>query len=302
MICVARPVLRRLLATTALLVASCSAWAQSAYNPPLWEVRSGESRVYLFGTIHVGKADFYPLPAAVQSAFEKSDTLALEVDPANEQEAIAAVMSSMYTPPDNVANHLDPALLQSVMNVSAGYGLQFEQLAQMKPYMLMLTLTNLEYAKLGYSAQQGLETHFSQRAGGEGKRIVSLESMLQQMQMLDQLSPQLQSAMLQITVDEISANEVAGLVDDMISAWRTGNVETLDSVLSIEEKRLPDALAAQFRQRFLTGRNHAMAGQIDNMLQNGERVFVAVGAMHMVGEEGLPALLAQKGYQVKAIR
>ena len=302
MICYAKTAERWLLAIATALWVSCPAWAQSAYSPPLWEVQAGQNRIYLFGTIHVGRADFYPLPAAVESAFRDSDILALEVDPEDHQEAMTAVMSAMYAPPDNIENHLPPELLKSVERVSADYGLPFEQLRQMKPYLLMFTLTNVEYGKLGFSPELGLESHFAQRARMDGKHLVALESMTQQMQMLEQLSPELQEAMLQITVDEISKGEVAPLVSEMIDAWRSGNVKALDTVLSTEERELPGALAAQFHQRFISGRNHAMAQQVESMLQSGKRVFVAVGAMHMVGKDGIPATLAAKGYKVKRLR
>lgn len=298
----ARPAFRWLFAAAAVLSVSCATWAQSGYSPPLWEVRSGNNTVYLFGTIHVGKADFYPLPAAVESAYRESSVLALEVDPANEQEAVNAVMSAMYAPPDSIENHLAPALLSSVVELSAGYGVRFQQIRQMKPYLLMFTLTTLEYARLGYSATQGLESHFSQRARAQGKRVVSLESMSQQMQMLDNLSPQLQAAMLQITVEEITNGEVAKLVAEMIAAWRTGDTRALDTVLSVEERRLPDELAREFHERFLTERNISMARQVERMLHSGERVFVAVGALHMVGEDGIPALLSELGYKVTPLR
>ncbi|UCH46917.1 MAG: TraB/GumN family protein [Betaproteobacteria bacterium] len=298
MVCTAKPAFRWLLAIAAIAFSTCHAWGQSAYSPPFWEVRSGNNVVYLFGTIHVGKADFYPLPSRVDSAFRDSNVLALEADPANQQEAVTAIMSAMYTPPDNIENHLAPALLSSVAEVSAGYGLPFEQIRQMKPYLLMFTLTALEYERLGYSAAQGLENHLSQRARSDGKRVVALESMLGQMQMLDNLSPKLQTEMLQITVDEIANAEVAGLVGAMIEAWRTGKVGTLEEVLTVEERRLPDGLANEFHQRFLTERNVNMAQQVERMLATGERAFVAVGAMHMVGDGGIPAILAERGYQV----
>ena len=126
-------VLLRLIVFAAILLTPCAAFAQSAYSPPIWEVRSGERTAYLFGTIHVGKADFYPLPEPVQSAFAQSDVVALEVDPADEQAAVAAAMSAMYTPPDNIGNHLDPDLIASVIEVCAGYGIPFEQIRQIKP-------------------------------------------------------------------------------------------------------------------------------------------------------------------------
>jgi uncharacterized protein YbaP (TraB family) len=296
------PAFQRLVVFAAIMFMSCAVCAQSTYSPPLWEIRAGENSVYLFGTIHVGKTDFYPLPASVQSAFGKSDKVALEVDPADEQAAIAAAMSAMYTPPDNIENHLEPELLSGLIEVCASYGIPFEQVRQIKPYLLMFMLTALEYQRLGYSPDKGLENHFARRAQEQGKGIVALESMSAQMQILDRLSPGLQTAMLQIAVDEISSGEVEALVAEMVTAWRTGNMDKLGAVLLEEERRLPAAMAKEFHQRFLTERNVAMAQQVERMLREGETVFVAVGAMHMVGEDGIPAILGAKGYQVRPLR
>lgn len=301
MICFARPACRWLLTIAVFALASVPAWGQSTYSPPFWEVRSGNNVVYLLGTIHVGKSDFYPLPNAIESAFRDSDVLALEVDPGNQEAALAAVMSAMYPPPDSIENHLAPSLLSNVVKVSAAYGIPFEQLRQMKPYLLMFTLTTLEYSRLGYVAQQGVEAYLSQGARNQGKRISALESMSQQMQMLDRLSSELQTAMLRITVDEISKGEVAGLVATMVGAWRSGDVEVLDTVLRVEERKLDDALASEFHERFLTERNLNMARQIEAMLRSDEREFVAVGVLHMVGDDGIIAILIDRGYQVKAL-
>lgn len=290
-----------LIAVAFILLTSQSAWAQSDVRPPLWEVRAGDATAYLFGTIHVGAADFYPLPESVESAFRNSDTLALEADPNNAQEAASAIIIALYAPPDNIENHLEPALLSRVKEISAQYGLQFQQLRQMKPYLLMFTFTMLEYGRLGYDAAYGLDAHFSQRAQREGKPIIELESMNKQMNMLDSLSPKLQSAMLQITVDEIVTGEVSDLADEMMAAWRTGDTKQLNDVLSAEERKLPPALAKEFRRRFLTERNVAMARQIDSMLKSGQRVFVAVGALHMVGKDSIPAILREKGYTVSPL-
>jgi len=297
----ARQGYRLLIGAAVILLASQIAWAQSEVRPPLWEIRAGDATAYLFGTIHVGAADFYPLPESVESAFRNSDTLAIEVDQNNTQEAASAVAIALYTPPDSIENHLEPALLASAQKASAQYGLQFVQLRQMKPYLLMFTLTMMEYGRLGFDPAYGLDAHFSQRARREGKRVVTLESMYQQMSMLDNLSPKLQSAMLQITVDEINSGEVPDLVDEMITAWRTGDTEQLNEVLSAEERKLKPTLAKEFRHHFLTERNAAMAQQIDDMLRDGQRVFVAVGALHMVGKDSIPVLLRKKGYAVNPL-
>jgi uncharacterized protein YbaP (TraB family) len=292
----------RVVALSAIIIAPAVVSAQSQFSPPLWEVRSGENTAYLFGTIHVGKAGFYPLPEVTRSAFTSADVVALEVDPTDQQAAISATMSAMYTPPDSIDNHIDPALLAQVNEVSTQYGLQLAQIRQLKPYLLMFMLTSLEYQRLGFSAAQGLESHFVQQAREQGKRVVALESMSGQMQILDSLPLELQSAMLQITVDDLASGDVEGIVAQMITAWRTGDMNTLGAVLLAEEQKLPDAMAEQFHNRFLTERNIAMAGKIERMLRGGEKVFVAVGAMHMVGDDGLPAMLAARGLEVRRLK
>lgn len=293
-------VLNRFIAAACISLFACfSAWAQSDLKPPMWEIRSGDAAVYLFGTIHVGAEDFYPLPERVESAFRNSDILALEIDPGNTQDAAAAVAIAMYAPPDHVGNHLPPDLLKRVRKVTAKFGLSFQQLQQMKPYLLMFSLTTLEYARLGYEAAFGLDAHFSRQAHENGKQILALESMNQQMNMLDALSPKLQTAMLQITLDEIEKGEVPDLVDEMMRAWRSGNIKRLGEVLSVEERKLPRSLQREFHRHFLAERNVAMSNQIVRMLKNEQRVFVAVGALHMVGKDGIPALLSKRGYKVK---
>jgi hypothetical protein len=296
-----RHVCRWLIAAAVILLTSHVAWAQTDVSPPLWEVRAGDATAYLFGTIHVGAANFYPLPESVQSAFRNSDALVLEADPNDAQGAAGAMAIAMYAPPDNIENHLEPALLSGVRQITTLYGLPFQYLRQMKPYMLMFTLTMMEYGRLGYDSKYGLETHFSQRAQRDGKPIVELESMNQQMRMLDGLSPKLQSAMLQITVDEILSGEVSVVSNEMISAWRSGNTEQLIDVMSAEERKLAPALAEEFRRSFLTERNVAMARRIDGMIRSGQRVFIAVGALHMVGEGSIPAILREKGYTVRPL-
>lgn len=288
-----------LVAAAVILFTSQSAWAQTEIRPPLWEVRDGDAVAYLFGTIHVGSADFYPLPQSVEAAYRSSDTLAMEVDPGNAQEASSAITIALYTPPDSIENHIDQALLASVTELSRLYGLDFRQLRQMKPYLLMFTFTMLEYGRLGYDAEYGLDAHFSQRAQREGKRVVALESMSQQMTMLDDLSAALQTTMLQITVDEIVNGEVPVLANEMITAWRAGDAKKLNEVLRAEERKLSPALAKEFRFRFLAERNSSMAQKIDWMIRSGQRVFVAVGALHMIGRDSIPALLREKGYIVR---
>jgi uncharacterized protein YbaP (TraB family) len=268
---------------------------------PLWEVRSDSSTVYLFGTIHVGKREFYPLPASVEDAYRRASGVALEIDSTDTQALATAISAGLYTPPDRLSDHISADLLNRLKKVLGKSGLPEEQAQIMKPFMVMLTLTSLEYSKLGYDPSMGLDLHFADRAVKDGKRIIALESAASQFAMMNSLSADLQQELLDITLREIESNEVPALVETMIKAWTTSDLGRLESVLAAEEKKLSQAHASEFHDKFLYKRNEAMVQRIDAMLRDTPVVLVAVGAAHLLGNDGIVALLRKKGYRVRQL-
>jgi hypothetical protein len=268
---------------------------------PLWEIKSASTTVYLFGTVHVGRGEFYPLPPAVETAYRDSQVLALEVDSTDMQALTAAVAMGMYQPPDSLDKHLPAALLQRLRTAFEGIGIPYEQAQRMKPFMAMLMLTSAAYSKLGYDASMGLDIHFADRAMKDGKRIVQLESAASQFGMMDSLSPGLQEELLAVTLDEIESSQVSTLVKDMVSAWMISDLGRLRRVLTEEERKLSPGRAREFHDKFLASRNTAMAQKIDSMLKERSPVFIAVGAAHALGDDGLVELLKKKGHRVRQL-
>jgi uncharacterized protein YbaP (TraB family) len=292
--------LRLALALCALLAAQAFALDPGA-RLPLWEIRSDSATAYLFGTVHVGRQDFYPLPAAVEKAYRSSQAVALEIDSTDVQALSAAVAVAIYQPPDVLDKHLPAPLLERLKGAMARIGVDYAQVQRMKPFMAMLMLTSAEYSKLGYDATMGLDIHFADRAVPEGKRIVQLESAAAQFGMMDSLSPGLQEELLAITLDEIEAGKVSSLVKEMLSAWTVADLGRLQRVLTEEERKLSPARAREFHEKFLASRNAGMAQKIDSMLKERTAVFIAVGAAHALGEDGLVELLKKKGYRVRQL-
>lgn len=290
----------RLLLFAALLSSATFASAADT-RLPLWEVSSDTSRVYLFGTIHVGKREFYPLTPAVEDAYKRSSAIALEIDSTDVQALSSAISAGLYSPPDQLSDHLPPELQARLNKALARIGVPEEQVQMMKPFMVMLTLTSLEYSRLGYDSAHGLDIHFADRAAKDGKKIVALESAASQFAMMNSLSEQVQRELLEITLQEMEGNEIPPLIEAMVSAWRTSDVGRLESVLAVEERKLSKGAASEFHEKFLTRRNETMTQKIEGMLRDRQAVFVAVGAAHLLGRDGIVALLKQKGYRLRQL-
>jgi uncharacterized protein len=282
----------------ALLVLANVAVAQES-SSLLWEARSGNKTVFLFGTIHVGRPDFYPLPKSVEEAFAASTTVALEAD-FSDPNAMGAAMQIGTLPQGRyIEGELSTDLASQLRRTVAASGLQMASFRSMKPFMAMLALVSMEYAKLGYSPEFGLDLHFAQRAKEEAKPVIGLESIEGQMRMMDSLSKPLQQAMLKITLDDMATGNVGPVAGRLISAWRKGDAESVHEVLVSESKRLDPALDREFQEKFLGARNRVMLSGVEKALNGTDKLFVAVGALHLVGPGSLTELLEKKGYVVK---
>ena len=295
---------RRLLqgATAAVLAALQGlAYAQGGSTPLIWEVRSPTTTVYLFGTIHVGARKMYPLSPAVEHAYAASRLLALEADPTDQAVALAAIQHSAYAPPDNLAKHISPALMEDVKKAAPALGLPIEYARAMRPHLLSMTMAMMEIGREGYDPSLGLDMHFARRAKQEGKSIIELESIPGQLALLDSFSPDLQEAMLRATVDSIGDGSLANDLRDLVSAWTTGDANGLATQLDKETEGLSPAQVAEMRERLYDARNREMADKIVAMLAGNDTVFVAVGAGHLLGSAGFVELLRQKGYALKRL-
>jgi uncharacterized protein len=270
-------------------------------NSLLWEARSGAKTVYLYGTIHVGRADMYPLPPTVDQAYRASQAVALEAD-VTDDKAIASAMQIGMLPQGRTLNGELPAeLAAQLQRTLSASGIPGEALRSFKPFMAMLTLVSVEYAKLGYIPQLGLDRHFAERAKNDAKRIIGLESIEGQIRMMDSLSKPLQQAMLQLTLDDIANGKVAPMATRLVSAWREGDTKSVHDLMTSESKRLPPSQFAEYQDRFLDSRNRDMLTGVARAMKEVDTLFVAVGAMHLIGPGSLTELVEKAGYAMKRV-
>lgn len=278
----------------------------------LWEVTgpslaAGAVRMHLFGSIHLGKAEFYPLHPTVESTFRAADTLVFEIDPlaaADPQIALRMQLRGMLPAGQTLNDVVSPEALDNLKEVLAGFGIPLGNFMTMKPWMLTLMLANVQASSLGYSAQHGLESYFiAQKAPDTA--IEQLESIEQQVDMLDGLDPEL---LLGYSLQDF--DDSASEMEELIDAWRCADHALLSDQLFSEMQSLEQTTDAAERagledlyRKLYTDRNQIMADGIVRFIETGSGTwFVVVGSAHLLGEGSVVELLQQRGYTVTPVR
>jgi hypothetical protein len=255
--------------------------------------------VHLFGSIHLCRADCFPLPASVVGALDRADWLGVELDPTAAAVSEQLMARALYSGDDSLDRHLDAESMRELAAAVERFGLPPQALTKMKPWMAGTTLTLLAAMAAGYSAEHGIDTWFVSRARQQGKPVVELETVDQQVDSLDSLSAQEQRALVQQAVRLLGDRGVKPYLDDMVEAWRSGDGERLHrlSAAGLDDpaqgERLLQAMVAQ--------RNRAMARRIAERMSKPGRGFVVVGAMHLVGPGSIPELLRAAGFSVRQV-
>ena len=265
----------------------------------LWEVKSKANVMYLFGTIHVGKRSFYPLQPQVQDALNASKRLVVEANISNDEGMGDIDRVINYKAPDNLEKHIPAALFNRLKIQLARLQIPLEAVRPMKPYLIGGFLTVVEFSKLGYDMNLGVDGYLIAKSKDDGRPVLELESQAAQLKMMDGMSRQLQEAFLENAISTLESGNAPDQVMGMVNAWLAGDVSLMQEVAaSINKgKRMTDQLDAVL----LHSRHGEMLKKIVNYLEGDVPHFVAVGSLHLLGPKGLVEMLKARGYEVKQL-
>lgn len=266
----------------------------------LYEVKSGSGTVYLFGTIHVGRPEFYPLDAKVNDAFAASSTLYLEVNLSDASLLTDASAMATYPEGTSLDRKISPSLKSKLDAALDRYRLPKEAASRMKPWMLGQTLLLMEATRRGYDPAYSSEMHLLGLAAGQRKEVRGLETLAEQFAIFDGMPESAQVKFLEDIVDALDSPSMAKDLDALVSAWSHGDAGELEEELS-RERAEETAFAREVLPRLVDDRNRTMAVRIADLARSGKTTFVAVGALHLVGPRGVVALLRERGMVVKAL-
>jgi len=261
----------------------------------LWKITKGDTHLFIGGTIHVLSASDYPLPIEFEKAYQQSQTIVFETDlaamalPESQQQLLKRVI---YEPGKSLKDDLTAQTYQALSDHLLSMGLDIENLKQFKPPMVMITLLMIELQRLGM-AETGVDKYFNQKAISEGKSLGELESLQVQLNVIANMGKGHEDEMIMSTIEEMK--ELPSIMEDMKQAWRSGDTHGLEKLGLLEMKKNYPELY----RLLLVDRNKAWLPKIERFLQTAEVEFVLVGALHLVGDDGVISSLRESGYQVE---
>lgn len=287
----------RIVQLSIMLALFCLGSTAMAGKSFLWRVDADHSRVYLLGSIHMGVPSMYPLPGVIQDAYRNSDAIVVEVnESASNPLEIQQKMQSMgmYPGTETIADHVDNSTYQALSRFLQKSGLPAQMFIKMKPGLIAITLSVIQLQQLGYSPDLGVDRHFINKANHDHKDIHELETIDQQLSLLLNFSDD--ALLLKHTMSQLDV--MKDVTAKMIRSWKDGNVEKLKTLMLDDPiKENPEYLSLM--KTLITNRNYTMAEKIKIFLKTGKRYLVIVGAGHLVGDEGILALLKQNGFKVE---
>jgi uncharacterized protein YbaP (TraB family) len=251
----------------------------------------------LVGSVHLLSKDYYPLSPALDTAFKECDLLVEELhlgQMAQVESQMTILMRGLLPSGQTLDKVVSAATFALVSQRVKALGLPIEPLMRFKPWALALTLLGLEWQAAGFDAALGLDKHFYDQAVAAGKEVQGLETVEFQISRFDDLSMEEQDRMLASTLRELETEKAA--VTTLANAWKAGDAATVERIVLQELRKEP-----RMYERLLVERNKDWLPKLEALFARKGRAFVVVGAAHLVGPDGLLALLKAKGYSIEQL-
>lgn len=264
-------------------------------DSPVWKVAKGDRHLFIGGTVHVlSKAD-YPLPDAFEKAYRGASIIVFEADPhaLQSQEFQKALLNrATYPQGRDLTMVLADDTKEDLVRFLSSRGIPVDNIMRFKAGMVSITLTLIELQRLGL-AGTGVDEFFSLRALQDQKPVQGLETAEEQLAFIAAMGEGREDAMIAYTLRQIE--ELPELMQAMKAAWRSGDNDMLEEVaLKPLEQDFPAV-----HDQFVTERNEAWLPKIEALLETEAVEFVLVGALHLVGDEGLLEQLRERGFDVQ---
>lgn len=264
-----------------------------SHAAPVWNNKIVGGDDYLVGTIHLGDERFAKLSDKIKSAVDAVDVVVLEIDIATFDQDSQQQMAMKYgllPQGKTLRTELSKEVYQQVKDYLAEFGYNIEVFAQLKPWMLGLTMVQLHYMREGLEVDKGVDQQIYTYAKQQGKKVIGLETTEQQMQFFEQVM----ASSAEITNDDLILDTLYELKShpempqQMATAWLKGDMAVFKQIYNkTVGKTKFDVIAEKI---MLTDRNKNWQRQLAPILKQ-QKALVAVGTLHFVGPYSLLKLL-----------
>lgn len=276
-----------------------SANKEAANGPPrpaMWKLSDDDTHIFLFGGVHMLPKGVDWQSGWIDTVVESADMLILELSP-EEQAMAPEILASLSAEGSDIPleDRIPPQLTDELDILAGRTRVSRAQLDGMESWAAALLLSNAVSRNASLSLTNGTEAVLTKRFKALGKPVSGLETAQYQLSLFDKLPQRTQDALLTKTVAD--APIAAKKTDDLIKAWASGNIDGV-AVYADSELRDIDGLALPL----LTERNAQWAKWIGDRMEQPGTVLIAVGAGHLVGDDSVQQMLAEKGYKVVRVQ
>lgn len=282
-----------------LMLACSPAWA--ADRGALFKVAGKGHTMYLFGTIHVGQPGFYPLEPRIAAAVAGAGTLALEIDPLADPATLTQAMQAhgMHTGP-GLETPMPAALRERLARALRRAGIDPNAVARLKPWLTATVLAMAEYSAQGYRTDLSVDLHLAQLAQAGKVRILALESAGSQMSMFSRMSDADQLRFMEESIALIETGRQGVEIKQIVDAWRTADRRSFDDIAERLEK--DTTVSGKFVKNILLDeRNVGIADKLVQLIAREDKSVAAIGVLHLIGSNSVPALLSERGLTVERV-
>ncbi|NHZ82763.1 TraB/GumN family protein [Massilia sp. CCM 8695] len=283
-----------------LMLALPAAWG--AERGALFKISGSGHTMYLFGTMHVGLPAFYPLEPRIATAVKEASALALEVDLLQDPAKLGAAMQAhaLLAPGKPGFQDRSPAFRKRVEQALKKAKIDPAAVARFKPWLVATTLTLAEYASEGYQAELAVDIKLAQMARASKVPVIELESISAQFAMFDRLGVEEQWTFLEESVDMMESGKQRAEMHQIVDAWATADKAGLDAVAAKVEN--DTSVSGKFMQKILLDeRNGPLADKLAALLVKQDKSVAAIGVLHLIGKNSVPALLRTRGLTVERV-
>ena len=263
-------------------------------TPSLWHVKGEQGEVYLFGSVHVLPPRLEWRTAAIRRGLSRSDVYVFEV-PQDEKavtELQGLIQAKGYLPSEqSLRGLLHQEARPDFDAVVADSGLPLAAVDHDRPWLAGIQLMFAQMAKLHFGREDGVESVLADMAVSGHKQTRYLETITEQFALLAPDNGDLELEEFESGLKDL--RDVGSELEPMVKAWSLGNQAELDRLINGDLDQFPEA-----RKELLDDRNARWVPKIEAMLKEKHIFFITVGAGHLTGPKGVPALLRKAGYRV----
>ena len=286
--------LRTALLAAAWVLASCAPSAPP--NPSLWRIADADSEIWLFGSVHVLSPDLAWRSERVNAAFAAADEFVTETEigeaAAREYQALATRYGALPAG-ETLSARIGPEEAERLARTARALGIDPAALEQQRPWLTALQLSYTALARAGQNPEAGVEAVLGAEARAQGKRLSFLETPEQQVRVLGELPPEEEARFLSLTLREIEQGAESAAAMDQ--AWVRGDALALQRQLDAQWRETGPV----FYAALIVNRNRDWADEIERRLGGSGRIFIAVGAAHLLGDDSVVAMLRARGIEVE---